>query len=976
MRLKAFLFAFLMWSVCAFSAFAQNSVKIVLQEDGTGEPVSFATVTVTKAGAKSPAYAGLTDDKGAVTIPNVRNGSYTVKAELLGYKPYSKEIKVSNASVDLGTVKMDQDRQSIDAATVSAVGNPILIKKDTIEYNASSFKTSENDVLEDLLKKLPGVEVGEDGSITVNGETITKITIDNKTFFLDDPQLASKNLPAKMINKLKVIKKKSEQAEFTGIDDGEEENVIDLSVKPGMMKGVFGSVSGGVGHDAPTATTKYDDYRYQGAGFIGKFTSNQQLSGLFNVNNTNNRGFNDLSGSMMQGMRGGGGGMGRGGGGWGGGNGIITSYMGGLNGAWDLFDNKMNLGANYLFNGSNRTVEEESTKTTYQDDYNLIYDTKGLNLTNSYGHRFGMRLDHKFSDNTSILFQPQVSFGNGNYSETSDFSTVKDNGDNVNKGSSLNSGANKNFSTNGFALFRQRLGIPGRTLSLMARYSFSNNNMDGINKSETYTFDGKDPQIVDQNFHQASKSASLSGRLTYTEPLGDHFYVEGNYSYSWSRSQSEKKTFDTATGELNKTYSNSIVNEHINQEIGANMLYQSTKLRAQVGFSGRPTHTYNETTKYDASKGTMAPKAYDSKVWNFAPQAMLMWDITDNYNMRFFYRGQSSQPSTSQLMPVPDNTDPLNVSFGNPSLQPYFSHSLRGEFRFNDRKTFTSFSINMRGGMVKDPIISAVWTDAAGVQYSMPFNGDNSANASVNFFLNMPIAKSNFSISNSAGLTWNRSTSFLADKFDMSPYYSGGELDYDAFLEAFNSGKLPFQSNILNSFNVNERLRVIYRSDALELSLSGNTRMRRSIYSVKTSANTKTFNNQIRASLNWTWSETGIGLKSDFNYNWYNGYTTAMPSEYVLNAEITKLLFKNKVTLALKGYDIFGQAKNLSITDNANYHMEAVNNTLGRYIILSLTYRFGTFDRGSMRRGGQGNPGGPGGGPMGGPGARPAGRPR
>ncbi|MCQ2142400.1 MAG: carboxypeptidase-like regulatory domain-containing protein, partial [Bacteroidales bacterium] len=317
-------------------------VSVQLIDASNDEPVGFATVSLTPKGAAKPSKYGLTDDQGKGKLEGVRPGNYTFKAEIMGYKSFEKVLDVKE-NVDLGKVKLSLDQKVLDAASVSAVGNPIVVKKDTIEYNASSFKTTENDVLEDLLKKLPGVEINEDGSITANGKTISKITIDGKTFFLNDPQLASKNLPAKMIEKVKVIEKKSDQAEFTGIDDGEEEQIIDLSVKKGMMNGLIGNMSLGGGHDVPS-TDVQGDYRFQGAGFMGKFTEKSNLSLIVNANNTNNRGFNDLSGGMMGAMRGGG--MGRGSGGFGGGNGITTSYMGGLNGSWNLFDDKMELGSN------------------------------------------------------------------------------------------------------------------------------------------------------------------------------------------------------------------------------------------------------------------------------------------------------------------------------------------------------------------------------------------------------------------------------------------------------------------------------------------------------------------------------------------------------------------------------------------------------------------------------------------------------
>ena len=962
-------------------AFAQNRISAELVDAASGEPLGYVTVSLFKSGNDKPYKYALSDDKGKVTIESVSKGSYTFKAELLGYKPYTVDVKMESASKDLGKLKMAVDSEQLDAASVSAVGNPIIVKKDTIEFNASSFKTTDNDVLEDLLKKLPGVEVSEDGSVTVNGESISKITIDGKTFFLDDPQLATKNIPAKMVNKLKVIQKKSEQAEFTGIDDGEEETVIDLSVQPGMMKGLLGNVQAGVGHDIPSQDGVQSDYRYQGNAFIGRFTDDTQISLILNGNNTNNRGSTNRSGNMMMGMMGGGG-MGRGQGGWGRGNGITTSYMGGVNGAWTLFDDRMELGGNYLYNASDNDVEESSVKTTYLTDHNLIYNSQGVSNTHSDGHRFGVRLDHKFSDNTSILFEPSINFGTGHYAQSSRDTTYSDyftgSRTKLNDAYTENTGSNRNASAEGFLLFRQRLGLPGRTMTAMVHFEFSNNELDGINNNGTtsYNEDGTTTaSIVNQSFTNNQKSSAIFGDLTYTEPLGNHFYVEANYSYNWSRSSSDKETIDLETQAKAYDYSNSIINESVRQEIGVNALYQDSKFRAQVGFAAMPTKTYNSTTKYNSTDGSYAPQEYNDFRWNFSPQAMMFMDLNDNLNWRLFYRGESSQPSTSQLMPVPDNSDPLNISFGNPSLTPYFSHSLRGDLRYSNREKFSSFNVRFNAGYTQNPIVSAIWYGDNGGQYSMPFNGPSKSNASVNMFGNLPIGKSDFSISNSLGVNWSKSASYVGTGVDMSLYDTNGYYDFmEWFIDQFNDPDYyaaHITENSTSTLSANERLNFTYRGTALEASVGGRTRMNRSWYTISTlKDNTTTWNNQLSASLTWNWTATGISVESDFDYNWYRGYSTAQPSQCVLNAEISKLLFNNNMTIALRGYDILGQSKNLTVTDSSNYHSEAVNNTLGRYIVVSLTWRFGSMGgqrRGGMRGGPGGGPGGPGGGPGGPP---------
>ena len=983
----------------AFAAYAQGgvSVSMVLSDSSNGEPVGFATVSLTDTTTARTYKFSMSAADGKVYILGVRNGVFLLKAEMMGYKTYSNIVKVSGKSVDLGTVRLEPDIQLLEAARVTAVGNQMIVKKDTVEYTASLFKTSDNDMLEELLKKLPGVEVDSDGTITANGETITKVMIDGKEFFLDDPQLATKNIPAKIIEKVKVVEKKSDQAEFTGIDDGDEETVIDLSIKPGMMDGWFGNAMAGGGHDIRqkgyySAENPWykDGWRYQGAMMAGRFGKKSQLSIILNANNTNNRGFNDVAGSMMQTMRGSRG-FGRGTGGWDR-NGITTSWMAGANGAFDLLDGDMELVGNYLYSGSNRYVTEDSRKITYMDDdTNTIYDNRGENITNSQGHRFGVRLEHKFSENTSILFEPQFNFGHGNFSENSDFETYTKRQDGSetrdNYGFSDNTGFNTNWNASGFFLFRQRLGKPGRTISANIRYDFSNNDLDGFNQSYTHNDnpeEGETPEeIVNQRYDQESKSSSISGRIVYTEPLGGDFYLEANYSYSWNRSTSFKNTYDSSTNDgvengylnynsqgetWNPYYSNSVVNDYQNHSAGMNFMYQKGKVRAQLGAAFRPTITDNETNG----------EKYESTVYNWSPQMMLSYDFNDNSNVRMFYFGRSSQPSTSQLMPVADNSDPRNVSFGNPYLEPYFNHNIRGMFRYTNKDTFTSIHTRVGGAMVQNGITNALWYDDDKVQYSLPLNGPVSGNADMRFSVSSPIARSQFSIFSMTNFRYSRSMSYvgrsqMGDAFT-TMYYNEteGTMDYETFHRDFFEHSDPasrclelldyFQQSNTNSLSFTQRLRFTFRNDLVEIDLGGRTRMSKSWYSVTEYNQSATWNNKIDLSMNWT-IPGGINIIADADYNWYNGYSTPQEDEFVLNAEISKLLFKNKFTLALKAYDILGQSKNLNVSDESNYHQETVNNTLGRYIILSLTYRFGNFNGNGQHRG----PGGPGHGPMGPP---------
>jgi outer membrane receptor protein involved in Fe transport len=412
-------------------------------------------------------------------------------------------------------------------------------------------------------------------------------------------------------------------------------------------------------------------------------------------------------------------------GGWGRGNGITTSWMGGLNGAFTLVDGAMDLAGNYLYNGSVNDVIEDVKKITFNEGSRLINNQSGIGSTMTQGHRIGMRLEHKFSENTSILFEPQFHIGGGSFNESSDFETLTQydgaaDAVETNKGYTSNFGENDNWQANGFLLFRQKLGKPGRTISANIRYNFSNNLINGINQSLTSKYDDENglwsDDVVNQRFNQKSSSASLNGRVVYTEPLGHDLFLEANYSYGWNRNFSEKFTYNSGSDKMtdgkleynpdgekqDEKYSNRILNRAITQRAGLNISYQKEKFRAQLGVSANPTDTYNETTGH---------KPYRNTVVNWSPQAMMNYEFDDNTNIRFFYFGRSSQPSTSQLLPVPDNSDPINISLGNPNLNPYFNHNLRGMFGYTNKKTFTSVHARFGASLVENPITNARWND-------------------------------------------------------------------------------------------------------------------------------------------------------------------------------------------------------------------------------------------------------------------------
>jgi len=917
--------------------YAQSSYTLrgVVIDSLKSDPIEFATVSLIPQGDSTALKYALTNAKGAFEIASIPGGAYNIKVEYMGYKAASRRVNLSQRRVlDLGNIGMEESVNVMDAVTVTAIGNPITVKKDTIEYNANLFKTTENDALEDLLKKLPGIEIDSDGKITANGKEITQIMVDGKTFFLNDPQLATKNLPAKIVDRVRVVDRRSEQARFTGIDDGNEETVIDLSIRPGMMNGWFGNLTAGYG---------YED-KYQGAGMVGRFTGSTQLAFIGSGNNTNNRAFTDLAGSMM---RSGGGSPGGGNAGGGirvggalmnvGGSGITTSWMLGANGSYETDNKKLKVGGSYSYGGSETISEGVGTRRTFLEDTSFVYDQKSRNVQNTDNHRASLELDWKLSDKTSILFRPNISITNGESESISDYSTRGFiSGADLSGGDSRTYLASYGQSLGGDLLFRQRFNKAGRTFSVNFTYSYSNTERDGHNESETYINDltagTSTITNVNQKYNTLDNSHSFGMRTSYTEPLGGDYFLELAYRYNFNKSKSVKEAFNLgATNEWDvrdNDYSTDFVNTFISQQAEVNLRKNGEKLSYTVGANVIPSQTIS----------TGGSRDIDRSVVNFSPVARIEYKFDEARNLRINYRGNTRQPSINQLQPVPDNSNPLYIPLGNPDLLPSFTQTLSFDYRDTNRETFRSMNASIGGNYVINSVVNKTWYEDGGIQYSQPVNESGIYSMFARLMYNTPIARSKFYITSNTNLNYNHGVSYSSAK-------GGGISD--------------LLRNETQTISLMEMLRLTYRGDKLEVGVGGRARYNKSWYSINTGARPSTWNNSTDIFFNWT-LPAGLNITSDFNYMFYIGYGAGYdrPSA-IWNAELSKLLFKNMGTLRLKIFDILKQARSISMNQTDNYIQETINDTLGQYIMLSFTYRFGTFG-GNRSGGGDGRPqGGP-----------------
>ncbi|MDO4735732.1 MAG: outer membrane beta-barrel family protein [Bacteroidia bacterium] len=897
----------------------------------TNQPIEFGTLSVKYIGDQKPRKYALTDSEGIVVLQGLPVGRGTFSFEFMGYKPKKFTFDVKKGANEYGNLLVAEDVNLLDAVVVTDVANQIIVKKDTIEYNASSFKVNDTDMLEELIKKLPGVEISSDGKITANGEEIKKIMIDGKTFFLDDPALATKNLPAKIVEKVRIVEKKSDQAEFTGIDDGEEEMVLDLGIKKGMMRGWFGNLGGGGGYDPMS-----EKGRYEGAAMIGRFTDKSQVSIIGNVNNTNNRGFTDVAGSMMGSMRGGmGGGMGYGFGR----NGEITSWMGGVNANTVTAGDKLELEGNLLYNGGESYVTETKDKTTMlQGDKTMHTHESGFDLTNTDGFRFGGELDYKISDKSSFLIRPRFNIGRGEFNSLNEFQT-KTNDVMTNAGTSESFGNNHNESVGSQFLWRQKFNKPGRTLSLSVNYNYSNNFVDGFNQSHTDYYDNNgvktSSDIIDQNYNKLERSNVIAGRISYTEPLGKNFFVEGAYRYSYRVTNSDKETFNNSGSgvydKMDYLYSSHIENTFIAQQAELNFMKQEEKYNITLGVNLLPSKTRSYRETFDAA-GTKIIKDTTYSSLNIAPTARFDYRFSDAQFFRIRYRGRVSQPSINQMMPVEDNSDPLYRVEGNPNLQPAFSHNLWLEYRSNNKEKMSWFSTGLNASYTSDQIVSKKYYTPEGVQVSTYENTSKPVyNANARVMINTPIARSKF--------FWV--SSFTNVRFNNSVSYVMGE-------------NRDFVENVTKTLSVSENLRFTFRNNWLELIAGARVSYNNAWYTVNTMDKVATWTNAITGSANIT-IPGGLNVTTNINHTFYKGYDENYnkPST-VWNAEISKTLFKNAATLKFKVYDILKDAKNTYRTTTDNYIQDVTNNTLGQYFMLTFTWRFGNFGGKGGMMGGRG----------------------
>lgn len=906
---RYFLWLFLiLFSLPAFAQRGGVDVTGTVIEEGNNEPIEQATVRLLNVKDSTMVGGVASSRNGNFTLKGIKAGSYLLHVSFVGFDPLYQPLRITGKTnpVNVGKLALSDGSIMLGEAVVIGKAPEVVVRNDTVEYNADSYKTTEGAVLEDLLKKMPGVEVDSEGKITVNGKEIKKVLIDGKEFFSDDPKVASKNLPSKMIEKVQVLDRLSDMARMTGFDDGDEETVINLTVKPGMKQGWFGNAFAGYGSDD----------RYEGNFMVNRFINNDQITIMGGLNNTNNMGFSDIASNMFSNMGGR-----RGGRSGGAGNGITSSGNVGLNFSKE-FNSKLTLGGNVRYSHSDNDAESRTNRTNFlPNDSSTIYNE--LNKSNTKSDNIGadFRMEWKPDTATQIIFQPSFNYSNSHNRESGSFNTLTNRRDTVNIGESNYLSDGEGYNVNARLEFSRKLNSEGRVFSGSLSGGVSDSYNKGLNYSNTEYFLGSNPdELIDQQLRYDSKGFNYRAYLSWVEPIGHNNFIQATYSFSQNRQESLKNSYVKEEGSedynvLDTAYSKSYRNNFINQEASLAFKAVREKYDYTVGMNLSPSHSVSENFVGDSTLSKLT-----RNVVNISPMIRFNYRFDKRTNLRINYRGRTTQPSMTQLQPVDDISDPLNTITGNPDLKPVYSNNLFARYQKFIPEKQTALMIMLNANYIMNDIVKkSVYVGESGRKMTTYDNVNGNYNGNLRVLFNTPLKNKKFSI----------------NSMTMASY-------------ANTNGFINEEKNTNKNYTAMERAGIDFRSDYIDLGLNGNIRYTGAKNSLQGQNDQNTFNYGLGGTTA-IYLPLDFKVESDITWSANSGYAEGYKQKEVLwNASASKSFLKgNQATIRFKIYDILQQRSNISQTINTEYTQYSEYNTLSSYFMVHFIYRFSIFKGGA-----------------------------
>jgi hypothetical protein len=776
---------------------------------------------------------------------------------------------------------------------------------------------------------MPGMEVETDGSIRAQGEQVQRVTVDGREFFGRDPKLATRNLPADAIDKVQVFDRKSDQAVFTGIDDGQREKTINLELKEEKRNGAFGNLMGGAGTDD----------RFQAKASVNKFAKGEQLSFLGMGNNVNEQGFSmddymNFSGGSQQMMGGGGGRMtvqldgnnssgvplnfgGRQ-------NGILTNYAGGLNTNQD-FGTKTKLNASYFYNNLNQNISQVLNRINYLPAGNYEFNQTSRQNNQSDNHRGNLVLDHMLDSANSFKFTASATLTNTEQSIQSLSQTMNLNDQLQNESIRDTYSKGRSTNLNSSLLYRHRFPKKGRTLSTTLTLGLSQTNSDGTLQSTNEFFTAvPEKKEIEQTNTQKNENQSYGAQFSFTEPLGGRKYLEANYSIRTNINDVIRDVYNVNAGTpvYNDTLSNRYKSNYLYSRPGLNLRVNRQKFNFTVGLSYQNTRLKGDLTLRDTT--------IDRTFENLLPVVRFNYDFSSLKHLRLDYETSMQEPGIQQLQPVIDNSDPLNLSSGNPNLLPGYSHLVRLNYTQFDPASGIGFFAFINTTYTTNAITNSQTVDPETlVRLTVPVNVDYNLRVSGNFNFGFPIRKLNSRFSFGPSTSYTRGLTLLnlqENRSDTRTY--GGNFRYDyTFKEVLNLG------------------------------LSANLSQNRTEYSFNNAQNQQYLNETYSADLNVNFLKN-YAFDATYNFYHYRSQTTGFDQTIpIVNLSISRFLLKNNVgELKFAVVNALDKSMGVSQTATSNYLQQETTNNLGRYYMVSFTYvlnkQLNPMGGGRNRRGG------------------------
>lgn len=947
----------------AIASFAQERlISGKITDRDTKEPVEQVTIQLLKTDSTYVSGA-ISNEQGLFHVNAPANGKYLLKITSVGYKPTVKRIQISeDKNLAMGNVVVGAEAIMLKGAVVTAMAQKVTLKEDTFVYNSAAYRTPEGSVVEELVKRLPGAEVSDDGTIKINGKEVKKILVDGKEFMTGDTKTALKNLPTSIIDKIKAYDEKSDLSKVTGIDDGEEQTVLDFGVKKGMNKGMISNIDLGVGNKN----------RYNMRGMGGYFANNNRFMLFANANNTSDRGF--------------GGGPGRGF--WGGANGLNASKMIGANYNYELKD-KFKFNTSLRWNHSDGDVWSSRSSENFMGSSSSFSNSLSQNFSRSNSWNGNIRLEWMPDSMTNILFRPSISWSTSDglsgsqsasynkdpYTITSKDPLSEEGIEELDKAeamvnSQLTNGITYSDNNNikGMLQINRKLGNKGRNITFRvdAKYTDNDSKSISLNNAKLYlvqTAEGKDSTYQTNRYNLTpSKNYSYAGQLTYSEPLWKATFLQFSYKFTYSYSKSDRSTYDFSKYAMSGDHEYRGWDSYLNPFAGHLNDYRDDDLSR---FSEYRNYNHDIQVmmrfirqKYNLNFGVMVQPQQSKyiqdyqgvhvdtvrNVVNVSPTLDFRYRFSKMSNLRINYRGTTSQPSISQLLDITDNSDPLNISMGNPGLKPSFTQNFRlfyNNFVQNHNKgimTFVNFSTTNNSISNK-----VTYDETTGGRITRPENINGNWNAMGAFMFNCSI--------DSAGV-WNINT--------------GAHANYNNYVSYLSlDKKSDSQKNTTRSITWRQNLSLSYRNDWAEFSLDGTLTYNKAKNKLQPTSNLETWQFSYGPSMTLT-APWGTSLNTSLSINSRRGYNDSSMNtdEFVWNAQLSQSFLKGKpLTIMLQFYDILRQQSTFSRAISATSRTDTEYNAINSYAMLHVIYRLNLFGGKQARQGGPGGPGGPGGRP-------------